>query len=103
MMTGEKQDVKPSMVLAGQQPDKTNIWLMNMFRAATAGVDSTPAVQQILGVGGDEGEDDGAAEAEAAEEHAKAEAAARAQHEAAEKSAKEDKKRRNEDKKRRAA
>jgi len=70
MMVGEKMDIKPSMVLAGQQADKTNTWLQQMFRAATAGVDSTPYVQQIMGVGGeeDEGEegqgDDGGAEAE---------------------------------------
>ena len=44
MMLGEKSDLKPSMVLAGQQADKTNIFLQNMFRAATAGVDTTPYV-----------------------------------------------------------
>lgn len=51
------------MVLAGQNPDKTNIWLQNMFRAATAGVDSGPYVAQIMGAGGeeDEGQDDGQA------------------------------------------
>jgi len=27
MMLGEKMDLKPSMVLAGQQPDRTNLWL----------------------------------------------------------------------------
>lgn len=27
MVIGEKIDIKPSMVLAGQQPDKTNLWL----------------------------------------------------------------------------
>jgi len=27
MMVGEKLDIKPSMVLAGQQADKTNVWL----------------------------------------------------------------------------
>jgi TRAF3-interacting protein 1 len=45
MITGEKQDIKPSLVLAGQAADKTNTWLQNMFRAATAGVDTTPYVQ----------------------------------------------------------
>ena len=60
------------MVLAGQQPDKTNLWLQKMFTAATSGVDSTPYVQKILGIGGDDegepkGGDDGAAEAEAEE------------------------------------
>ena len=27
MIVGEKIDIKPSMVLAGQQPDRTNFWL----------------------------------------------------------------------------
>ena len=27
MIIGEKIDIKPSMVLAGQQADKTNLWL----------------------------------------------------------------------------
>ena len=31
-----------------------------MFRAATSGVDTTPHVQQILGIGGQEEEDDDA-------------------------------------------
>lgn len=67
MMLGEKIDIKPSMVLAGQQADKTNIWLQQMFTAATSGVDSTPYINQILGNGGGEEEagadqeDDGAA------------------------------------------
>ena len=103
MMIGEKQEIKPSMVLAGQQADKTNIWLQNIFRAATAGVDSAPYVQQIMGAGdeGPEAEEDDGAEEAAAEEQAKAEANARAQQDAEEKKAKEDKKRRHEDKKRR--
>ena len=38
-----------------------------MFRAATAGVDTTPYVNQILGIGGDEGADgNGGEEAELA-------------------------------------
>ena len=45
MIIGEKIDIKPSMVLAGQQADKTNLWLQNMFQAATAGVDTAPYVQ----------------------------------------------------------
>jgi hypothetical protein len=42
-----------------------------MFRAATAGIDTTPHVMQILGIAGDEGEeneDDGQAENQAAAE-----------------------------------
>ena len=31
MIVGEKIDIKPSMVLAGQQADKTNVWLQQMF------------------------------------------------------------------------
>ena len=31
MIVGEKIDIKPSMVLAGQQADKTNLWLQQMF------------------------------------------------------------------------
>lgn len=45
IMVGEKIDIKPSMILAGQQADKTNEWLQQMFRAATSGVDSTPYIQ----------------------------------------------------------
>lgn len=68
MVVGEKIDIKPSAVLAGQAADKTNLWLQQMFRAATSGVDTTPYVNQILGVGGaeEEQQDDGAAEEEAA-------------------------------------
>jgi hypothetical protein len=44
MIVGEKIDIKPSMILAGHQADKTNIWLQQMFRASTAGVDTTPYV-----------------------------------------------------------
>jgi TRAF3-interacting protein 1 len=61
MVVGEKIDIKPSMVLAGQQPEKTNLWLQQMFRAATAGVDTAPHVNQILGIGGG-GEPEGAEE-----------------------------------------
>lgn len=55
MIVQEKIDVKPSMVLAGQQADKTNLWLQQMYRAATSGVDTGPYVAQILG--NDEGEE----------------------------------------------
>lgn len=86
LVVEEQIDIKPSMVLAGQQPEKTNLWLQQMFRAATAGVDTTPYVNKILGVGGDEDEDgpapqdegdddQAAAEEEAARQQAEAEAA----------------------------
>ena len=59
------------MVLAGQQPDKTNLWLQKMFTAATSGVDSTPYVQKILGIGGDdEGEPKGDGDDDAAQDEA---------------------------------
>ena len=64
MMIGEKIDVKPSKIVAGLEPDRTNYFLQQLFRAATSGMDSTPYVRKI--VGGDDGEDDdGAAEEEA--------------------------------------
>ena len=44
MIVGEKLDIKPSMVLAGHEPEKTNFWLQQMFRAATADIDTTPYV-----------------------------------------------------------
>ena len=63
------------MVLAGQQPDKTNAWLQKMFAAATSGVDSAPYVAKILGADGGDGggqqqEDDGDAQAQAEAEEA---------------------------------
>lgn len=64
MIVGEKIDIKPSMVLAGQQPDRTNFWLQQMFRAATAGIDTTPYVNEILGLGGDGDDEEAAAQAE---------------------------------------
>ena len=61
MIVGEKIDVKPSKIVAGLEPDRTNYFLQQLFHAATSGVDSTPYVRKILG-----GEDDdGAAEEEA--------------------------------------
>ena len=55
MVVQEKMDVKPSMILAGQQADKTNLWLQQMYNAAVSGVDTGPLVAQILGQEGEEG------------------------------------------------
>lgn len=59
MIIGEKLEVKPSKIVAGQEPDKTNLFLQQLFRAATSGIDTSPYVNKILG--NDDG-DDGAAE-----------------------------------------
>jgi len=52
LVIGEELDVKPTKVVAGHEPEKTNLFLQALFRAATAGIDTTPHVQQILGGGG---------------------------------------------------
>ena len=98
LMIGEKMDVKPTKIVAGLEPDKTNIFLQELFRAATSDVDSTPAVKQVLGIDdGEEGDEDGDEEAAAQmmAEQAAAEEAAKMQAD----SAKDDKKRKMEEKK----
>ena len=68
LMVGEKIDVNPNKIVAGAEADKTNVFLQYVFKAATAGVDSTPAVRQVLGLPDEEegGQgDDGGAEEEA--------------------------------------
>lgn len=64
MVVGEKLECKPTKIVAGLEPEKTNYFLQQLFRAATSGIDSTPYVRKING-GGDDDEDDGAAEEEA--------------------------------------
>lgn len=72
LVIGEQIDCKPAKIVAGHEPENTNFFLQQMFRAATAGIDTTPHVMQILGIaqtgeeeevhpeGGEVGEDDGA-------------------------------------------
>jgi TRAF3-interacting protein 1 len=78
LVIGEEIDVRPAKIVAGQEPEKTNYLLQQMFKAATAGIDTTPHVNQVLGVEGDDGgegedaEDDEAAQAQAAQEAAEA-------------------------------
>ena len=53
---GEKIDVKANKIVAGLEPEKTNMFLQYLFKASTSGVDSTPYVKKILGI--DEGDDE---------------------------------------------
>ena len=56
---GEEMDVKPTKIVAGLEPEKTNEFLQALFRAATSGIDSTPYVKKVLGIddGGQEEEE----------------------------------------------
>ena len=44
LVVGEELDVKPTKIIAGHEPEKTNLFLQAMFRAATSGIDTTPHV-----------------------------------------------------------
>ena len=66
LVIGEQIDVKPTKIVAGHEPEKTNFFLQQMFREATAGIDTTPHVMQIWGVAPEgEGDEDDQAQAEA--------------------------------------
>ena len=82
MAAGEEIPVKSSKIVAGQDPEATNIFLQYLFKVATSGIDSGPIVAQIIGEGGDEGgvpqndgddgeDEEAAAAAAAAEEEAR--------------------------------
>ena len=43
-VTGEQMDVKPTKIVAGHEPERTNALLQAMFTAATAGIDTSPHV-----------------------------------------------------------
>jgi TRAF3-interacting protein 1 len=51
MMLDEQLDVKASKIVAGLEPEKTNLFLQYLFQCATSGVDSAPYVQSLLGGG----------------------------------------------------
>ena len=65
---GEKIDVKANKIVAGLEPEKTNVFLQGLFRAATSGVDTTPYVKQILGIDDGDDEEELKAQQAAAEE-----------------------------------
>lgn len=51
----EEIDVKPAKVVAGHEPEKTNLLLQYLFKAATTiGENSGPYVARVLGTEGGE-------------------------------------------------
>ncbi len=41
LVVGEEIDFKPTKIVAGDEPDKMNYFLKQMFRAANSGIDTT--------------------------------------------------------------
>ena len=76
LVVGQEIDVKPTKIVAGQEPEKTNNFLQIMYQAATSQVDTTPHVQQILGIAGGDAQDDGKQDDDDGAEAAAAAAAA---------------------------
>jgi len=58
LVVGEQFECKPTKIVSGAEPEATNIFLQQMFRAATAGIDTTPHVMQILGIEGEQSGDE---------------------------------------------
>jgi len=47
-MLGEEIEAKPNKIVAGVEPDKTNLFLQALYRAAVSGEDSAPYVSKTL-------------------------------------------------------
>jgi TRAF3-interacting protein 1 len=52
MMTGAGIEAKPQKIVAGLEPENTNVMLQILHKCATSGKSSDPYVNKILGNGG---------------------------------------------------